>query len=246
MAARKPLDKKEFERLVVRHRVDTPSGRKGVYYLCDCRCGNTKIVSYSNLTCGHTRSCGCISRELSSKRAEQNLTGRTTHGMKGTKEYNAYYHMKSRCYNKNNEQYPYYGGRGITVCDRWKDSFENFYADMGPSPSKKHTVDRKNSNGNYEPANCRWATRLVQSRNRGSFNRIIEFRGESMCLSAWAERVGLSSGCIRLRLESGWSVERALTTPARPLSRRVAKKNCPSSLTELPSPEMCEPSDAQL
>lgn len=138
-----------------------------------------------------------------------------------TDEYNAWQHIRSRCYNKNSPAYPEYGGRGITVCDRWLESFENFYADMGPKPSRKHSIDRYPDNdGPYSPSNCRWATRAEQNRNTRQ-NVILEFNGKRMCLTEWADLLGICKTTLFARIQrDGWSVERALTTPADPAAGR--------------------------
>lgn len=125
-----------------------------ILWLCKCVCGNYKVVTGSHLRSGHTKSCGCTKRM------------QTIHGGSYTPEYTAWLGMKSRCYNSNHNRYIHYGGRGITVCDRWKDSFENFLADMGKRPSENLSIDRIDNDGNYEPSNCRWATGKVQILNR--------------------------------------------------------------------------------
>ncbi|MGY8988455.1 MAG: hypothetical protein ACKVG7_07840, partial [Flavobacteriales bacterium] len=119
--------------------------------------------------------------------------------------------------------YDGYGGRGISVCDRWRDSFENFLADMGERPSNEHSIDRKDNDGNYEPDNCRWATKKEQGRNRRS-NRILTFNNKTQTLIEWSEELGISSAVIRQRIKaSGWSIEEALTTPARQYKKRSSK-----------------------
>ncbi|MEI8142862.1 MAG: hypothetical protein WCG90_08350 [Chitinophagia bacterium] len=127
-------------------------------WLCQCSCGNQKVVQSNNLK-KTTRSCGCLIVERVSK---LNLT----HGKTHTKEFKTWDSMKQRCENPKNISYKDYGGRGIKVCDRWIDSFENFLADMGEAPSKNHSIDRKDVNGNYEPNNCRWATAKEQRTNQ--------------------------------------------------------------------------------
>jgi hypothetical protein len=108
-------------------------------------------------------------------------------------------------------RYPYYGGRGIRVYERWLD-FRVFFKDMGPRPSKLHSLERKDNNGNYEPGNCRWATHIEQMRNKRS-NRLITFKGRTLPLSAWAESIGVSTKVLWARLHAGWSLAKALTTP---------------------------------
>lgn len=132
---------------------------KRVHWLCKCDCGTTKEVQTSYLKSGNTKSCGCY-------KLSQTSLIMTKHGSSKTAEYSAWQGMKGRCYRKKNKKYPIYGGRGITVCDQWLESFDAFYAAMGDRPSPKHSVDRIDTNGNYEPSNCRWATASQQAINR--------------------------------------------------------------------------------
>ncbi len=148
----------------------------------------------------------------------KNLTGYAfeDHGLQHTLEYNSWRAMKARCYQPKFHAYHRYGGRGITVCDRWLRSFGAFLTDVGPRPSQSHSLDRfPNKDGNYEPGNVRWATPEEQQRNRGD-NFCVTFRGETKSISEWADRLGFSNSKIlskRIKLR-GWSVDRALTTPA--------------------------------
>jgi len=154
-----------FDRLTVVEYMGTKirSGNKHIkLWKCSCSCSNnTIIVETSSLISGNTKSCGCLSREVIIKR-------NTTHNMSRSVEYIAWAGMKARCYNTKEESYKDYGGRGIKVCDRWLESFENFYEDMGPKPEPKnlYSIDRINVNGNYKPNNCKWATKFEQSINR--------------------------------------------------------------------------------
>ncbi len=125
---------------------------------CRCDCGNERDVSGYHLRSGHTTSCGCLRNEIRGKNF-------TIHGMSCTREFRSWAHMKSRCLNPNSTGYKNWGGRGITVCDKWLHSFECFYQDMGPCP-KGLTLDRIDNEGNYEPENCRWTTYLEQRHNR--------------------------------------------------------------------------------
>lgn len=129
-----------------------------------CDCGTIKIIQVSSLPSGHTRSCGCLRKEETKKRLL--VHGHAVRG-KTSPEYCSWYGMIRRCNNPKNKSYRYYGGRGIKVCQRWKSSFVNFLADMGKKPSKKHSIDRINNDGNYGPGNCRWATKRQQVMNRG-------------------------------------------------------------------------------
>jgi hypothetical protein len=150
---------------------------------------------------------------------EAAMTGRKPiHGLTRTPEYRAWQGMRLRCTDPEHKAYPRYGGRGIKVCDRWLESVENFIADMGPKPTPAHELDRfPNNDGNYEPGNCRWATRSENCRNRRS-SRFIESAGERLTLAEWAARTGLRADLISERVERGWTPEAALSTPARRIS----------------------------
>jgi|ERR1035437_1911857 hypothetical protein len=168
-------------------------------WLCKCQCGNYIIVQGNNLTNGHTKSCGCYMIE---KTKEAN----TKHGCCGrentTPEYEAWSSMKSRCNNPNSTKAKNYGLNGITICDRWMNSFENFISDMGERTSPKHSLDRyPNNKGNYEPSNCRWATQKQQQGNRTN-NRWIEYNGRNMILQEWADFLKVSSDALSLLLKS--------------------------------------------
>lgn len=130
---------------------------------------------------------------------------------KKTPEYRSWYHMHIRCSRAGATGYEYYGARGIRVCDSWG-SFENFLRDMGERPSPLHSIDRIDTNGHYDPTNCRWATAVEQARNKRS-NRLITFNGETLPISAWAERLGIRTDTLWRRLACGWSIERALGRP---------------------------------
>lgn len=147
------------------------------------------------------------------------MAGKATHGhtvgRKQSKEYRAWSAMLDRCENRNHPDFRNYGGRGIAVCAAWRESFAAFLKDVGPAPSKSHSLDRfPNLSGNYELGNCRWATRVQQNQNTRR-NRIVTFRGEDMCVSEAARRAGQSIKLVNERLAMGWTVERALLTPKR-------------------------------
>lgn len=209
MSAVIDLTDRVFDRLTVIRR-DGSNDKGLAVWVCRCSCGGTVRVQGVSLRTGNTTSCGC-------KVAEFNASGDANrrHGGSSTPEYASWSAMKNRCFNPNCDDYPNYGGCGITVCDRWLDSFEDFLADMGPRPSPKHSIDRfPDPHGNYEPGNCRWATMKQQHNNRRD-NRLITMGGLTLCLTAWAERVGLSPQLILYRLKHDWPVADALTTPSR-------------------------------
>lgn len=130
------------------------------YWKCICDCGNEKITCVDSLRCGDTKSCGCI-------RKEGLVAMSTKHGLRYVPEYQSWKSMKNRCFSPNNTNFKNYGGRGITVCERWRNSLADFLSDMGPRPSPKHSIDRfPNNDGDYEPGNCRWATAKQQANNK--------------------------------------------------------------------------------
>lgn len=159
----KRLEGKKFGRLTVLYRTKNNKGHKA-QWICQCDCGNTKLskVVSSVLVSGGTKSCGCLMKEINSKKAPHGYTRNSNLKKRG---YNTWTGMNNRCTNKNDSRYIRYGGRGITVCERWKKSFNNFMQDVGPRPSLKHSLDRINNNGNYEPGNVRWATAEEQRNN---------------------------------------------------------------------------------
>lgn len=182
---------------------------RAAHWLCRCDCGKELVVSGNSLRMGRSRSCGCIQKEVVAAIGRDNKT----HGMTGSKEYNAWLCMIQRCYNPKIEHFKNYGGRGISVCAEWKESFERFLEDMGFAPSDTSTVERKNNNGNYEPSNCAWATRKEQTNNTRA-NHKITFRGRTMNLCQWAEELGIKQSTLSMRLGAyKWPVERALCTP---------------------------------
>lgn len=147
------------------------------------------------------------------------------HGQTRSPEHRSWLSMMTRCHwsDERRSDYHLYQGKGVIVCKRWHD-FKNFLADMGPKPTPQHTIDRfPNGDGNYEPENCRWATPKEQARNWKHRNVLYRFKGESLTLSEWAERLGLSRESVRDRIKSGWSVRRALSTP--PIRTRTRAKD---------------------
>lgn len=176
------------------------SPKKSSLWRCRCECGNETVTATAKLTSGATKSCGCWSRDRI-----------TSHGLHDVPEYYVWQQMKERCNNPKRKSYQRYGARGITVCERWQESFANFYADMGPRPEGT-SLDRIDNNGPYSPENCRWADNFTQCRNRRA-TVWIEFRGETKCRKDWATQFGVDVATLAQRLARGWTMERAVTTP---------------------------------
>lgn len=175
---------------------------------CECACGR-KIISESyNLRCGNTNSCGCLMREIATK-------VNTTHGCakrgKITLEFRSWVKMIERCLDTRNKAYPRYGGRGITICPKWLDSFETFHADMGDKPSRHHQIERIDNNDGYYKANCRWATALEQGKNKRN-NVHLTLNGVTRILSEWSRITGIDATKIRYRMKAGWTDEEALSS----------------------------------
>jgi hypothetical protein len=172
------------------------------YWKCLCDCGNEVEVYQSNLTSGNTSSCGCRSSRLTLHKRV------TTHGMSKTSTYTSWRAMKDRCYQETHKEYKRYGAIGITVCKRWRESFENFLKDMGERPEGR-SLERLDSTKPYSPSNCVWATHEQQANNRRS-NRLIKHKGETMTLSQWSKKTGIPAATIARRIDRGWNVKQAL------------------------------------
>lgn len=186
-------------RLVVTEFLGSHNGRR--LWSCRCDCGKTVEVSTGALNFGKRKSCGCARRE--------NFTNKT-HGLANSPEYKIWCAMKRRCHSPKDPAFANYGGRGIVMCYRWRYSFDNFIADMGPRPSKLHSIERKDNNGPYSPWNCMWGTNHQQSRNKRS-NRYLTFDGRTMVMKDWADEVGIDWKTLANRLKMGWTLADALT-----------------------------------
>lgn len=184
-----------------------------------CDCGKIDVYRAASIKFGNTVSCGCYAKEMTSKTHKKH--GHAS-GYIQTGTYRSWFAMKARCYKKNSNYYYCYGAIGVTVCDRWINSFENFLADMGERPKGK-TLDRfPDKKGNYEPSNCRWATPSEQMRNF-SRNKFYLYNGENVCVSDLEKIAVVSSKTIRHRINNlGWSVEDAISKP--PLKGRQTYK----------------------
>lgn len=172
----------------------------------ECRCGTVKVIGWHDVQSGKTTSCGCHRKSI---RPAQ------THGMSGTKTYQTWLNMRARCLRPENDAYCDYGGRGITVCEKWN-TFQGFLDDMGECPTGL-TIERLDTNGNYCKANCVWANYTTQARNTRR-NKLIEFNGETKCLQEWANETGINRNVISARLRMGWTIKNALTAPVRPMN----------------------------
>lgn len=203
------LTGQRFGRLTVLYRDDIrkKSGKKETAYVCECDCGAIrKVVAYS-LKSGNTQSCGCQS-------LENRIKAKTTHHKTGSRIYRIWRGMKTRCENSNDYHYKFYGERGITVCPEWQ-SFEPFYEwAINNGYTEQLTLDRIDNNGNYEPSNCKWATKKEQANNTRK-NRIITHNGVSHTLSEWADISSMRPESLAYRINRGWSMEKALNTPIR-------------------------------
>lgn len=194
-----------------------------IMWKCICVCGNEKIVRGNDLKSGAVQSCGCFKKERFTEMRKL-ITPYKTHGLSNTRLYRVWGGMLQLCYNPNNSNYHNYGGRGITVCDEWRNDFQAFYdwaiangyKEEGlPNGKNKWTIDRIDFNGNYEPSNCRWVDMLVQSNNKRD-NHLVTYRGETLTLAETARKYNISSKVLGGRLADGWGVEEAIETPLNP------------------------------
>lgn len=177
------------------------------FWNCRCDCGNVTVVSGKALRRGTTKSCGCLHMWLLKSGTNTRIHG---HARKGhfSKEYTAWAGAKTRCGSHSCRGFKNYGGRGIAMCDKWKQSFEAFLKDMGLCPNGM-TLDRIDNNKGYQPGNCRWASRKAQNNNKRNNHRIC-FNGKSMTISEWADSIGIDQRTIWKRIMRGWPMERAL------------------------------------
>lgn len=182
-----------------------------------CECGKEFTACGSKVRRGEVITCP----ECSMERVR---LSHIKHGRARTPEHRAWSHIKSRCFNQKVPEYKHYGGRGITMCQRWIDSFENFLADMGSKPSKLHSIDRIDNNGNYEPSNCRWASFNEQANNKRS-NRLVIINSKSKTMSEWATENGLNREIVHKRLRRGWSGESLIASPMQAQKISYCGKN---------------------
>lgn len=196
---------KRFGKLIVIDKCKERAKNGTVKYICKCDCGNISTIRGDHLRCGETLSCGCLIKKYSTskyvKKGQSTLNKRL---------YKIYDSMKSRCYNVNNKNYKHYGKRGITICDEWLNDFMAFY-DWAMSHGYREdlTVDRINTDGNYEPSNCRWVDMKTQNNNTRR-NVFLTYKGKTKSIAQWSTELGLNYSTIYYRYKKGWSIESVL------------------------------------
>jgi hypothetical protein len=197
------LEGTQFGRLTVIKKSD-----KAGYWYCICECGQERSVWGFSLLRGTTKSCGCLSRNLTTQRNRMNAT----HNMRGTRLYHIWDTMKARCYRPNSKDFKNYGARGIAICQEWRNDFLTFYHWANVHGYESHlTLDRKDVNGNYEPSNCRWATAKEQGNNT-RVNRHITINGQKKTIAEWSDETGIGQKTLRYRIVTGWD-EKDLLLP---------------------------------
>ena len=206
------LTGQRFGRLTVMGRTDNKKGR--TMWICKCDCGKETEVSGSDLRTGGTKSCGCLRIEMIVERS-------TTHGMSNTRLHKEWQSMKDRCTREKCRDYQDYGGRGITICPEWSDSFEAF-RDWALANGYRDdlTIDRIDVDGNYEPSNCRWATLREQAENKRN-NHYLTLGEKTLTVTQWARETGIERRTLLKRKSLGWTDVRTLTEPVKAGRRRA-------------------------
>lgn len=210
------LTGQKFGKLTVIKRVENTK-RGAARWLCICECGNKTVVIGDELRKGTAQSCGCHAKEIARETARKHVAGKNkTHDKTGTLIYKEWTEMKRRCFNKTDTSYKNYRKRGITVCDRWRDSFETFYEDVSKLPhfgEQSYTLNRIDNNGNYEPNNVEWATPKEQANNRRT-TRFVEYNGQKLSLKQLSEKYNIPYNKLYKRYAIlNWSIEKAVNTP---------------------------------
>lgn len=217
MSRKIDISGKRFGNVVVKSEVGRTASRD-IKWSYKCDCGNTHQASGYELRSKKVTCCPACSQQKSNQ-------AHITHGETYSREYSTWTDMKTRCFNPNSTAYRNYGGRGITVCERWKNSFDAFLEDMGRKPSKSYSIDRIDNNGNYEPGNCRWATDSEQARNRRNFSKVagvklVTVNGESKTVAEWCEIYKCLPATAYLRLKQGYKGEAAFKSTCMRLTWR--------------------------
>lgn len=195
---KKPIKSKIGEKYSRLEIIDFIKKEKSIeYYNCKCICGNFKIIRYSDIINNKTKSCGCYRKEVATKNAKLKITHGHTKKFNISSEYYSWASMINRCTNIKCKEYSKYGAKGIIICDRWLESFENFIEDMGLKPDKSYSIDRIDNNGNYKLSNCRWATRIEQQNNKSNNKKVINFitneEYPSMSAAARANNININT-----------------------------------------------------
>lgn len=226
-----------FGRLTVVSR-SADSTPKRIKWDCRCECGGKTTARGDHLRSGATKSCGCLDAERSASR--------TGPPKSKTREYIIWGLMKARCYRKANDNYKFYGGAGKYVCRRWRESFDEFFSDLGMAPGADYSLDRIDTNGSYtcgkcdecrrkdQPANCRWASKHDQARNAKS-NRVYTHDGRTMILKDWARELGITYLALFKRIERGWSFAEAISRPIGRCNRQAHDQSVSASPENTPS-----------
>lgn len=201
---------RKYNRLEVVGLIGVRDSEMVVEFRCDCGQGGEAPVW--KLVSGAKRSCGCLRREATASRNR-------THGLAHLPEYKVWVNIITRCYNPASKTYQRYGAKGVQMSDEWRESFEAFHRDMGPRPSPKHTVERKDNALGYCKENCRWATLTEQARNK-STSLHYTYGGVTKTLKEWSDDVGLDYHCAYWRHQQKWPIDRILTTPSRKRPKR--------------------------
>ena len=206
MSAKNDLSGRVFGHLKVLHPAGSRNGR--ALWYCECKCGAGIVIKGLSLVTGNTKSCGCIRGQL---RGSQLRTHGESKGYGKSREYSIWCAMKQRCFNPNVGRFSDYGGRGITVCPQWVNSFEQFLKDVGRCPPDKWSLGRIDNDGNYQPGNVRWETHSEQMNNTRRC-RQVSLEGKTLNVISWSKELGIPPGVIRHRLERGLPVDRVLNT----------------------------------
>lgn len=214
------LTGQKYGRLTVVERLFERNEYLSSIWVCRCDCGNETRVFVGNLKNGTSKSCGCLRKEILSRprqstdirSIEKNKLppgGQIKHGLSRSNEYHIWSVLKQRCLNPKDPKYPRYGGRGITVCKAWKESFKAFYRDMGQRPSLNHSIERRDNDKGYEPSNCYWATRDEQDSNKSN-SVLYELDGTYKTLPAWCRQFNINISTVQYRLKKGMTLSEAL------------------------------------
>lgn len=220
------LTGQRFGQLTVLSEAEDP--RKGPHWNCKCDCGGEKVVCTSSLRRGLTRSCGCLQKESLKEMHEARKGIPQKHGLYNDPLYAVWTDMKTRCYNRNCNRWDRYGGRGIRICEEWRDDVKQFVRDMGATYKPGLQLDREDNDGNYELGNCRWVAAKVNARNRSS-NRAFILKGKRYTLTDLLEmaekQYGIPKSVAKARIYGlKWDIKKALTTPARKNKRHEESK----------------------